>query len=179
MAEYRDPPDDDGELTAANLTPEIVRAISEPVGFILLNWGMIEQALVAQIEATAHLRAAAGLTIKRQGATSDRLKMMRNLLQNAPELSRYKEPATALLEKAAAFQTLRHMFVHGSLQAYLPEEGLFVFNRLQPTADKDGHFISQEAVKTSDLQNALNTIAEVRRSMMVLASSLMRDFGRD
>lgn len=169
--------DDPEDLTPQNLSPRLVEDLSKPIGFIILQWGMIEHALVTQIEAVAHLNVV-GPDVRRQGAFSDRLKTMRRLLENIPQLLPYKDTAKQLLDEVQSLQTLRDTIVHGALNSYIAGQGLLIFDRLQPTSEKDGHNISQVSVKTQALQQAVNASVALRSTMSILAADLMRNFGR-
>lgn len=168
----------DEDLTPQNLTPDLVEQLAKPIGFIVLQWAMIEQALVGQIEAVGHLGTAAGINVRRQGAFSDRVKVMRRLLESLPQLSPYKHHILALLDNLQNMQALRHTLVHGALQGLVPSHGKLIFNRLQPSQDQGGHDISQVSVKVEDLQKAMDAVAELRLLMTIAANELMKKFGQ-
>jgi hypothetical protein len=124
---------------ASEITSDVVASIADPIGFLMLNWAHIDQALSAISMATKPIALKHGLFEKHYRQFSKKLKHVRLLFEKIPELQPHRDATLKALRFVAAAQIVRDAVVHGILHQYDPERGMFVFLKVNPLNKDQSH----------------------------------------
>jgi hypothetical protein len=118
------------------------RALCFSVGFIVLNWGMIEQQI--DIWVNIAFRHCGGDALRKNKdiprAFNQKAKFLKECFNKLPALAAFAAEGKSLIERVSSQASKRHDLVHSSLASFTLENGAFNFNKVE--YEKDGHAVS-------------------------------------
>ena len=113
------------------------------VGFILLNWGMVEQKIDMWVNTSFRHCGGKELRPNRDipRAYNQKARFLNDCFKRLPALAPFASEGRSLVERVSAHATTRNDLVHSSLASFTPEkDGAFRFNKVRPV--KHGHTVS-------------------------------------
>jgi hypothetical protein len=118
------------------------RALCMAVGFVVLNWAIIEQQMDNWVNIA--FRNCGGSSLKDVDGiprSFDRkMKFLRKSFKKLPALAPFSTEGLALIERASAISTERNNLVHGGIVSMEMRSGAFQFCKVEYT--KDNHAVS-------------------------------------
>jgi hypothetical protein len=126
------------------ITRDLINEIADPVGFLMLNWAQIDQALSAISLVTKPIALKHGLFKKHYWSFSDKLKHVSMLFEKLDELQPFRDATLKAPRFVADAQVIRDAVVHGIIHRHHPETGMLEFLKVNPA--KDGQSQGGEVV---------------------------------
>jgi hypothetical protein len=150
-------------------------ALSYAVGFIVINWALIEQSMDHCVRAI--YRGCNGKCIRPRLPVSckPKIEFLEASLKTLLQLEEFKEDGLMLLRDIADIADMRNNLVHGVIESIHSDSGVYTFNRLK--THPDSHSV---LVFKFNLQTAPKFVArsqEVQTKIGMLATSLNERFG--
>jgi hypothetical protein len=118
------------------------RALCFAVGFIVLNWGIVEQQI--DIWVNIAFRLCGGEALRKNKdiprAFNQKARFLKECFNKLPALAAFASEGKSLIERVSSQASKRHDVVHSSLASFTPKNGAFTFNKVE--YKKDGHSVS-------------------------------------
>jgi hypothetical protein len=121
------------------ITRELIAEIADPVGFLMLNWAYIDQALSAISVVTQPVATKHGIFEKHFRHFSDKLKHVSILFEKIEELQPFRDATLKALRFVAEAQVIRDAVVHGCLHRFDVKTGMLEFLKVNPQNKGQSH----------------------------------------
>ncbi|MCC8997510.1 MAG: hypothetical protein LM517_10805 [Nitrosomonas sp.] len=110
------------------------------VGFVVVQWGMDEQNLDLVVAVIFHRFGGAPLLNRRTTNLTQKIELLRQCFAEFTELKPFKTECDALLIRFADAGKRRNDIVHGAIENFSAEDGMFTFLKID-VVPKEGHSI--------------------------------------
>lgn len=165
-----------GDIPDHGITNDLVKDLSSPVGFIIINWAFIDQHLSGIAEAIWGEIEKDALKLKRGRQYSEKAKALAIAFAELRSLSEYKDRFANLLEHAEKVTEIRHVFCHGTLHHFDPEKKVLTFVKVNPTKGRDAHEMEEVSISADNIFRCAVISLDLATELGKLATELVAKF---
>jgi hypothetical protein len=157
------------------ITHELIAEIADPVGFLMLNWAHIDQALSALSEVTQPIATKHGVFEKHQRQFSDKLTHVTMLFEKIDELQPFRNATLKALRFVSEAQVMRNAIIHGIIHRHHIETGLLEFSKVNPTKDGQAHDIEIVSFTITDFKTHAKNTHLIANDLTALSVRLLHE----
>lgn len=139
------------------------QALCKAVGFIVVNWAIMEQSLDGCVSLVFHEYAGKARRKNLPGPLSAKLEFLTDCFSTIPKLSGHKDRALTLFSRIESVASRRHDLVHGAITDVTAKDGVFYFAKLD---------YQKQAYRVRDVHLDLRRFDELAESVLDLGSEV-------
>ena len=162
--------------TGRSVPESILPTIYSAVGFLVVNWALVEHSLDTWSTVIFHLAEGKRVNHQMQRNLGGKLEFLRRCFKRIGALAPYSEEALQLLTTAERLSLTRHFVVHGALAHYEPQDGTIIFSKLDLVDDYTRHKINELTIPLEKLTDEGMECLKIFSPILELSVRLINAF---
>lgn len=114
----------------SELPKHIVEPLSGAVGYLVINWAMVETYLDYNMAIIFHAAGGRSVEAKMGKALNQKIKFLRRSYRRLALLEPFAAEALPLIDRASRLSDTRHIVCHGVISKFDDQGEMFMFRRL-------------------------------------------------
>jgi len=151
-----------------------IEALYRAVGYTVVSWALIEQALDFCIEVVFHCCGGEKINAEIPRALKAKLRFMRKSLRQLEPLQPVKDRGLALMDETSALKPQRDNIVHAAVKGVKSASGIFEFSKLH--AKQTTHYVEDVEFDLTRFPEFSREIERLETHMLGFAQTLVEDF---
>lgn len=160
------------------VTPDSIKALYGPVGEVVLNWGLVEAAIVNLLAIVYQSAGGKHLGEKLPVAFKRRSKFLRLCSRTIAELKPFEADIVTTMDRATHLAQVRNTVIHGAISAFDRETTTYTLWMVDTNDAENIHYLKRVNVTPPALRQASVEMIRLTGDIHRLTEKLMDTFMR-